>query len=136
VDDELAAELSRTAARLVRGVSRDAGHEVPSATLRLMAQIDELGPVTITELARADRCSQPTMSTAVRALVAKGWLDKQANPDDARSCLVSLTDEGRVVLAAARRRHSRVLQARIAAAGIGADELRTTVDVLERLTRS
>jgi DNA-binding MarR family transcriptional regulator len=136
VDDDLVSELSRATARLVRGVSREAGHEMPYATLRLMAQVDELGPVTITDLARADRCSQPTMSTAVRGLVSKGWVAKKPNPEDARSSLVTLTEKGRVVLAAARRRHSHVLQTRIAAAGIGADELRTTVSVLDRLTRS
>jgi DNA-binding MarR family transcriptional regulator len=136
VDDDLVGALSMSTARLARGVSRAAGHELPYATLRLLAQLDELGPVTITELAHADRCSQPTMSNAVRALEAKGWVVREANPSDARSWLVALTQEGRVVLAAARRRHIRVLQERVAAAGVGEDELRTTVSVLERLTRT
>ena len=35
---------------------------VPTASLRLLSQVDELGPLTIGALATADRCSQPTMS--------------------------------------------------------------------------
>ncbi len=111
--DQLSAELVVYAGRLVRAVSRLTNQELPAATLRLLSQIDELGPSTIGHLAQADRCRQPTMSSAVQHLVEKGWADKQPNPDDARSSVVHLTDEGRAVLTATRRRNAAAVAARL-----------------------
>jgi DNA-binding MarR family transcriptional regulator len=113
--DRLSAELVVYAGRLVRAVSRRATRDVPAAALRLLSQVDELGPSTIGHLAEADRCSQPTMSNAVQSLVDKGWARKLPNPADARSSLVELTGEGRAVLAAARRRHAAVVAERLRA---------------------
>lgn len=112
--EALSAELVIYAGRLVRAVSRYTNQELPAATLRLLSQIDELGPSTIGHLAEADRCRQPTMSNAVQNLVDKGWARKQANPDDARSCLVDLTAAGRAVLAEARQRNAGAVVQRLA----------------------
>ena len=76
-DEELSAQLMLYAGRLVRAVTREAvgaSTEVPTASLRLLSQVDELGPVGIGALAVADRCSQPTMSAGVRYLCQRGWL--------------------------------------------------------------
>jgi DNA-binding MarR family transcriptional regulator len=102
-------------ARLGRAISRVTVADVPAATLRLLALVDELGPVAIRHLAAADRCSQPTMSGAVQNLVDRGWATKAPHPDDARSSLVALTDDGVAVLAGARRRIGDVLLDRLAA---------------------
>jgi len=102
------------AGRLVRAVSRRASHDVPAATLRLLSQVEELGPITIGHLAQADRCSQPTMSSAVQNLVDKGWAAKRPNPADARSSLVHLTDAGREVLGSTRRKNAEVVALRLA----------------------
>jgi DNA-binding MarR family transcriptional regulator len=118
VDDDLPAlstALVVYAGRLARAVTRSTSPGVPAATLRLLSLVDELGPSGISNLAQADRCSQPTMSTAVRNLTEKGWAVKRANPADARSSLVALTDEGLSVLAEARRRNAAVVAARLEA---------------------
>jgi DNA-binding MarR family transcriptional regulator len=114
--EELSAQLMLYAGRLVRAVTRQAvgtSTEIPTASLRLLSQVDELGPVGIGALAVADRCSQPTMSAGVRYLCQRGWAAKQANPADARSTLVTLTDEGRRVLEQARRERAAVIAARL-----------------------
>jgi DNA-binding MarR family transcriptional regulator len=114
--EELSAELMLYTGRLVRAVTRQAvgtSTEVPTASLRLLSQIDELGPVGIGALAVADRCSQPTMSAGVRSLCRRGWAVKAPNPQDARSTLVTLTDEGRSVLEQARRERGAVIAARL-----------------------
>jgi DNA-binding MarR family transcriptional regulator len=98
-----------------RGAGRPPPHDVPAATLRLLSQVEELGPITIGHLADADRCSQPTMSSAVQNLVDKGWAAKQPNPADARSSLVHLTDAGREVLGSTRRKNAEVVAVRLAA---------------------
>jgi DNA-binding MarR family transcriptional regulator len=104
------------AGRLVRAVTREAvgaSTEVPTASLRLLSQVEELGPVGIGALAVADRCSQPTMSAGVRSLCERGWATKRVSPQDARSSLVTLTDEGRRVLEQARRERAAVIAARL-----------------------
>ncbi len=111
--DQLSAELVIYAGRLVRAVTRYTNQELPAATLRLLSQIDELGPSTIGHLAEADRCRQPTMSNAVQNLVDKGWAHKRPNPADARSSLVDLTGSGRAVLTEARRRNAAAVAERL-----------------------
>ena len=123
-DEGAIAGLVMYSARLGRALSRLTMDDVPAATLRLLSQIDELEPVGISQLARADRCSQPTMSGAVQGLVAKGWVTKTPNPDDARSSLVRLTPAGAEVLRNARRRIGAVIAERLAA-----DPCHDTADV-------
>ena len=113
--EELSAELVLYTGRLVRAITRQSAGlavDVPTAQLRLLSQVDELGPVTIGALAAADRCSQPTMSAGVQALCERGWADKTPNPADARSSLVTLTPAGRTVLTEARRERAAVVAAR------------------------
>jgi len=113
--DDLSAELVLTAGRFVRAVTRHTSSDVPTATLRLLSQLDELGPVTVGALAQADRCSQPTMSAAVQYLCDRGWGAKTPNPADARSTLVDLTAPGRAVLEEARRERAAVVADRLRA---------------------
>jgi DNA-binding MarR family transcriptional regulator len=116
--EELSSQLVLYTGRLVRAVTRASvglSTEVPTASLRLLSQVDELGPVTIGALAAADRCSQPTMSAGVAALCERGWAAKTPNPQDARSSLVTLTDAGRSVLVQARRERAAVVADRLRA---------------------
>jgi DNA-binding MarR family transcriptional regulator len=106
---QLSAELTLLVGRLNRAVTRAARLDLPTARLRLLSLVEETGPATIGELATADHTSQPTMSGAVQALCDLGWAAKTTNPTDARSSLVHLTDEGRSVLADARRRRAAVV---------------------------
>ncbi len=108
---ELSSDLVVYAARLVRAVRR--ALEQP-AGIRLLSLLDEYGPLGITQLAAADRSSQPTMSGAVAGLVERGWVDKQPNPVDARSSVVSLTDAGREELSRIRRMNGELVAARLA----------------------
>jgi DNA-binding MarR family transcriptional regulator len=132
--EELSADLVLAAGRFVRAVSRHTSTDVPTATLRLLSQVDELEPVTIGALAQADRCSQPTMSAAVHGLCDRGWGIKTPNPADARSSLVALTDSGRTVLAEARRERAAVVAARLRRApDHDEQDLATAVAVLRGL---
>jgi DNA-binding MarR family transcriptional regulator len=130
----LSAELALLVGRLNRALTRAAPLEVPTARLRLLSLVDETGTATIGELATADHCSQPTMSAAVQALCDLGWAAKTLNPMDARSSLVALTDQGRSMLADARRRRAAVV-AELFEAHATSDErdLATAVAVLRGL---
>lgn len=127
-DVELASDLVVHAARLVRAVRREL--ELPAGT-RIISLLDEHGPLGITQLAGLDRCSQPTMSAAVAQLVERGWVHKAANPDDARSSLVTLSDAGRAELTRIRRVHGERVAALLAAHRThSTEDLATAVAVL------
>ncbi len=114
--EELSAELVLYTGRLVRAITRRSvglSTQVPTASLRLLSQLDELGPLSIGALATADRCSQPTMSSAVASVCERGWATKTPNPRDARSSLVDLTEAGRDVLVQARRERAAVVTERL-----------------------
>jgi DNA-binding MarR family transcriptional regulator len=133
VHDNLSSQLVTHAARLVRVVTRAAASDSP-AMLRLLSQLDELGPLTVTGLARADRTSQPTTSAAVKAMEERGFVTRVAHEADARSTLVTLADAGREELRAARVRHAAVLDELIARHGVSRADLETAVTVLRTLT--
>jgi DNA-binding MarR family transcriptional regulator len=131
--EALGSELVVHAARLVRVVARATSAEAP-AGLRLLSQLDELGPVTVTALARADRSSQPTTSAAVVGLEQRGLVTRAPHPSDARSQVLDLTSAGRTALEEARRRHGRALADLVGRAGLAESDLRQAVDLLRRLT--
>ncbi len=129
---QLSNDLVVLSARLVREIRRNSD-DVPAASTRLMSLLDELGPSTVSALAQADRCSQPTMTGLVNGLAVKGWVQRDPHPDDARASLVSMTPEGHGKLAAVRRRNAALVATRIEASGRSAEELATAVAVLSDL---
>jgi DNA-binding MarR family transcriptional regulator len=131
--EQTAAELLTYAVRITRAVRRTRSSQTPAALERLLSQLDELGPTTVTELAASDRCSQPTMSALVGGLVERGWAAKTPNPEDARSSLVAVTAEGRQVIDCVRRENGAVLARRLADTPYTEQDVRKAVDILKTL---
>jgi len=129
---QLSNDLVVLSARLVREARRNAA-DMPAASTRMMSLLDELGPSTVSALAQADRCSQPTMTGLVNGLVEKGWLRRDPHPDDARASLVSMTAAGRDSLTAVRRRNAALVAERIERSGRSTEDLATAVAVLTDL---
>lgn len=119
------------AARVIRLVRQSL--DLP-AGVRVLALIDQHGPQTITALAQADGCSQPTMSGTVSDLVAREWVGKQPHPTDARSCVVGLTDRGRAALNEIRRNSGALIAQRLW--GHTPEEIATAVEVLRAITEA
>lgn len=92
--DQSADRLLRASARLSRWATRHASIDIPYAQARLLALMDDLGPMRITALAEHDNTSQPTMTTQVQRLVHQWWARRQPDPVDARATLASLTPTG------------------------------------------
>lgn len=107
--DSLGAELLSVIARLNRWATRQADISTPPAQGRLLAQIDELGSARIGDLARADHCSQPTMTQQVQRLEERGWVERAVDPDDGRAVLISTTAEGDRLLEQLRHARAQVL---------------------------
>jgi DNA-binding MarR family transcriptional regulator len=111
---ELAVELLVTSARFTRLASRESQSTIPHALWRALSHIEEIGPLRISELAAADRCSQPTATTMVQRLEQRGWVRRAVDPDDSRAVLIAVTPAGRAELATNRRTAGEHLADRMA----------------------
>ncbi|MET8824612.1 MarR family transcriptional regulator [Streptomyces sp. NPDC004610] len=115
-DEELAGRL-RIAIQylgpLLRGGQRTHPGLTPSR-LAALSVIDEVSPVRIGELAARMGITVSTASRMVELLVAAGWVGRSPDPKDQRASLLSLSDEGRSVLRAARTEITGALAQEIA----------------------
>jgi|tagenome__1003787_1003787.scaffolds.fasta_scaffold20790957_3 DNA-binding MarR family transcriptional regulator len=131
VDVVLAEDLVTQAARLVRAMRRR--HGLP-AGIRVLSVLDEQGPLSVTQLAAAYSCSQPTMTGLVNQLLEQGWATKSPHPSDTRSTLVSPTPAGTAELARVRRLNGEAVAALVARhPTLTTAELRTAVTLLRAL---
>ena len=131
---ESSAALVLHASRLIRIVRRHS-HHIPAASVRLLSLVDQYDSATVKDLAIADQCSQPTMTGLVNGLVERGWLQREPNPADARSSLVSLTTDGRRELHEARAHNAELVQGRAALAGVSDSDLALAASVIARITQ-
>ena len=76
-------------------------HGVTLGQVQTMQGIDRRRTCRVQDLAEEVDITVGAMSKAVDRIEAAGWCRRSANPDDRRSSLLSLTDAGRRVLAAA-----------------------------------
>ena len=109
---QLGVDMVVASARVTRMASRDVS-ALPHAAMRLLGRLDELGPTRISELAKADRCSQPTMSNLVQRQEEQGWVRREADPADSRASLISLTDAGYGELQRARQEAGAAIATRL-----------------------
>lgn len=130
---DLGGQLVVLSARLIREVRR-ANAEHPTH-LRVLSMLDEYGPSTVSALAQADGCTQPSMTGLVNALVERAWVTREPHPDDARSSLITMTPEGHDALQRFREHNGAVLAERIARSGRSAEDVATAVAVLTDLLR-
>lgn len=117
--DELEAWLSFVAsstlldATLDRQLQRDSG--MPHAYYQILAMLSEVPGRTLrmSDLAEVTQSSQSRLSHAVGRLERNGWVCRQPCPDDRRSTLARLTEEGFAALAAAAPGHVRTVRAHV-----------------------
>ncbi|HEX5908109.1 MAG TPA: MarR family transcriptional regulator [Propionibacteriaceae bacterium] len=104
--------------------------------LSAMAVLLNSGDQLMGELAAQERVQPPSMTRIVHGLEARGYVARRSDPQDHRRCLVTLTDAGRQVLLANRRRRDEWLAIRIAKLEPADREvLRQAIGVLERLNQ-
>ncbi|MFF0265430.1 MarR family winged helix-turn-helix transcriptional regulator [Kribbella sp. NPDC004536] len=108
----LGEELVVASTRLSRLATRNV-NTLPHAAMRVLGRLDELGQARISDLAKADRTSQPTMSNLVQRLEEQGSVLRTPDPADSRASLISLTDAGRAELRSARHQAGEALAAHL-----------------------
>jgi DNA-binding MarR family transcriptional regulator len=105
--------------------------------LSAMAVLLNSGDQLMGELAAQEKIRPPSMTRIVNSLEARGYVVRRPDPRDHRQCLVALTDSGRDVLLANRRRRDQWLAVRIAELDPAEREvLRRAVPILEKVNRA
>ncbi len=100
---QLAIDLLVLSARFTRLASRESTSSIPRALWRTLAQLEELGPVRVSELAAASHVSQPTATSLLQRMGERGWVDRRPDADDARAVQVRISATGRRALAHNRK---------------------------------
>lgn len=98
-----AARLRVAVLRLSRQLRR---HELAGLTptqLSALATIAHAGPLRLGDLAAAEHVAPSTLTRLVSALAERGYVLREAVPEDARGFVVQVTDAGRLLLDQIRR---------------------------------
>jgi len=105
--------------------------------LSAMAVLLNSGDQLMGELAAQEKIRPPSMTRIVNSLETRGYVVRRPDPRDHRQCLVALTDSGRDVLLANRRRRDQWLAVRIAELDPAEREvLRRAVRILEKVNQA
>jgi DNA-binding MarR family transcriptional regulator len=132
----LANALRPAVMRLARRLRqmRDDSLGLNANQLSAMAVLLNSGDLPMGELAAQEKMQPPSMTRIVNGLEERELVLRRADPRDRRQSLVSLTDNGRQVLLANRRRRSEWLARRITELDPDDREvLRRAVGILERI---
>ena len=108
--EDLADRLHGAAIRMLRLVRvQDTATGIAPARLSALSVIVFGGPVSLSDLARAEQVRPPTMSRIVDALEAEGLARRQVNQQDRRAVLIEATEKGAIMLKQGRRRRVKFL---------------------------
>jgi len=119
---------------LIRPDTTPCGQPMSLTKAHALSELLDTGPLTQQVLADRLRLQKSTVSRLVDQLEKAGSVERAPNPDDRRSVLIALTDQGRR-RAETLRRAQTDLFARLLADS-SADERRRLVDALDRLERA
>jgi DNA-binding MarR family transcriptional regulator len=112
-DHELATRLRLAVTRSARRLRQEAGTDLSPSLTAALATVERHGPLTPTELANRERVQRPTATRLLCRLEEAGLVTRAADPGDRRSALITVTAEGRALLATARTRKDAFLSARL-----------------------
>jgi DNA-binding MarR family transcriptional regulator len=120
---DLAARLRLSVTRLARRLRQQADVGVSPTQLSALATIERHGPITLGDLAAAERVQPPTITAAVGRLEQQGLVARRPDRDDKRVVRVVVTAGGRRLLARNRSLKTAFLARRL-----------DTLDAAERAT--
>jgi len=135
----LANALRPAVMRLARRLRqmRDDSLDLNANQLSAMAVLLNSGDLPMGELAAQEKVQPPSMTRIVNGLEERGLVTRQPDPHDRRSARVSLTETGRQILLANRRRRDQWLAVRLAElTPEERDVLRRSVRILEKVNHA
>jgi DNA-binding MarR family transcriptional regulator len=134
----LADRLHSMAIHLLRRIRRgDDAAGLSAPRLSALSVVIYRGPISLTELAKAEMVTAPTMTRLVQALVKSGLVEKSVDESDNRAVLLRVTPAGRATLDVARARRLAALEELLSR--LSEDDATTVeraVSVLEPLLRA
>lgn len=110
---EQAAHLRLAITRTARRMRQEAGSQIGPAATAALATIERHGPLTPSELARAERIQRPTATRLIARLEQEELVVRAADPADGRCSLISVTADGRTLLRRLRKRKNAYLARRM-----------------------
>ena len=110
---DLATRLRLAVTRTARRLRQEGTIGFTASQGAMLATIERHGPLTPSELAQRERVQRPTVTRMLARLEEDGIVQRAANPADGRSFLVSLTPDGRELLAEVRTRKDAYLAQRL-----------------------
>jgi len=116
-DQDLAAiaELLQSMGRLIRRLrAAVAGHGLSMSESMTLGRLEREGPATTAELARAESVKPQSMGSTIAQLEELGLVERQADPQDGRRMIVSVTEKGREVRIRASEAKHTWMAARLA----------------------
>jgi DNA-binding MarR family transcriptional regulator len=132
----IASELRVVLGQLIRRLRVE--HRLPLSHATALGRLDREGPQTVSDLAAAERVRPQSMAQTVNELEECGLVGRRPDPSDRRRAVVRLTEQGRDMLLADRRRREGWLAKAIAEDLSEEDQavLGRAVQVLRRLAES
>lgn len=101
--ETVVADLTLAVGQLLRRLRTEANpSELSLSQIGAAARLEQVGPMTIADLARAESMKPQSMGTLLASLEHEGLVQRQPHPTDGRQVLFDLTERGRNER---RRRH-------------------------------
>jgi len=110
--------------------------DLTGTQLSAMTSLELAGAMTPRELAEVERVQPPTMTKIIARLEDRGLVQRTPHPTDGRQVILSVTDEGRAVLAMHERARGEWLTRMLdRLTPEERDTLRRAAEILEKLAR-
>ncbi|WP_211304822.1 MarR family winged helix-turn-helix transcriptional regulator [Umezawaea tangerina] len=135
----LAAELRALVAKLRRRMrEHSSSTDFTPSQIAVLVRLENGGPATVTDLARAEGVRPQSMGANVAVLEAAGFVEGVPDPADGRRTILSLTAEAREKVAAGRAAREGWLFQAVRATLTPAEqrELASAVELLKRVADS
>ncbi len=138
-DAGLASALRISVMRLSRRLrnERDASDDLTANQLAVLGTLFREGPLTVGDLAAAEKVQPPSMTRTVSCLADKQLINRNPHPTDRRVVVVSLNDAGHAVILESRRRKEAWLNHRLKELTAAERQiLRVAAPIIERLSHA
>ncbi len=109
-----AARLSMALGRVSRWIRRQHSLPLGHGGISALSTISREGPIRAGDVASREGLSAASMSRILAVLVVEGYVDRQPDPEDGRSILLTTTPVGEDLLAGVRAATATVLLDRLA----------------------
>lgn len=105
--------LALAVARLNRRLRQERHSELTPTQLSVLGTLVTLGPTSPSAVAARERVSAPSVTRTINCLAEDGYVLREPHPEDGRQVVVTVSERGREVLGAERRRRDAWLDQRL-----------------------